>query len=521
MLSVCLIYSPLLQVDFLYWDDYIFFTRPKGWTLTAIELPHARPLLGVFVDLLNTSVVTGTGTKRLVSVLGLGLLACLVYSWLRKYGLHVLTAGLLSLSLCSLPAFQNTASYLTVTGSIYAAVLSCLAVHVCFHDDASPDSPKSRRIRFYRMLLTSVLLFTALSCYQPGAMFCWAILIVPIYLSSRDNWPQSRLALLRFGLIFAFTLVPYLLFYKAVSLLAAVPLSARSEWANPGQFVAKLTWFFTSFLSYVSGEVIRPFHSLDWSDNRALGLLALALGGLLYSQGRQARPFPLASSVQRIGLLPVLVALGYLPFLVIQEYGTQPIYTTAIQSSVLLAVFLGLRGFLEMVRDPDWKRRIEVGLAVTAFLFLSISCNGNLLREFAFPNHNEYSYVKSVIAKADMSKVTMIHIVGGLHFSPVLSYSEGLVRGVLNELSRGKTQPEVTSSSKTAPSAIHVDILAHNAAVTEFYELHPTQGYYVIKPGLTAEQRAALDGYFAKLGESLSEQPNVLVIDMSRANIAY
>jgi hypothetical protein len=149
MLSVCVIYSPVLQVDYLYWDDYIFFTRPKGWTLTVIELPHARPLLGVFVDLLNTGVVAGAGTKRLVSVLGLGLLACLVYAWLRKYGLHVLTAGLLSLSLCSLPAFQSTASYLTLTGSIYAAVFSCLAVHVCFHDDASPDSPKSR-LRSYR-----------------------------------------------------------------------------------------------------------------------------------------------------------------------------------------------------------------------------------------------------------------------------------------------------------------------------------------------------------------------------------
>lgn len=517
MLSVCVIYSPVLEVDFLFRDDYIFFTRPKGWTLTKIELPHARPLLGVIVDLLNTSVVTGAGIKRLVSVLGLGSLACLVCAWLRKYGLHVLTAALLSLSVCALSSFQSTASYLTVTGSIYAAVFSCLAVHVYFRD----GSPQPRRTRLYRIVLTSLLLFTALSCYQPGAMFCWAVLVVPVYLVSRDDWPQFRLALLRFGLIFAVTLVPYLLFYKAAVLLAGIPLSPRSEWANPGQIVAKLIWFSTWSLLYVGGEMLRPLYSGGGAKAIKFVCLAVALGGLMYSLGRQERRFPAASSAERIGLLAVLVILGYLPFLVTREYGMESIYTTAIQSSLLLAVFLGLRGLLEMVRHPVGKQRLEVALGAAVCGLLAISCNANLLREFVLPNRNEYSYVKSAIAKADMTKVTRIHTVGTLHFSEVLSYPEALVRGVLNELWPGRAQPEITSSSKTAPSAIHVDILAHNAAVAEFYELHPTQGYYVIKPDLTAEQRAALDGYFAKLGESLSEQPNVLVIDLSRATIAY
>jgi hypothetical protein len=216
MLSVCVIYSPVLQVDYLYWDDYIFFTRPKDWTLTVIELPHARPLLGVFVDVLNTSVVTGAGTKRLVSVLGLGLLACLVYAWLRRVWLACAHGRALEPFVVLSPAFQTTASYLTVTGSIYAAVFSCGSPRLLSRRRKS-DSPKSRRIRFYRMLLTSVLLFTALSCYQPGAMFCWAILIVPVYL--RATTTGHRLAWHCCDLIdLCFHAGPHLLFYKAVLL---------------------------------------------------------------------------------------------------------------------------------------------------------------------------------------------------------------------------------------------------------------------------------------------------------------
>ena len=521
ILSVCLIYSPVVQVDFLFRDDCVFFTLPKGWTLTGIALSQARPIQGLIVDILNNSVVSGAGTKHLASVLGLGMLAISVYAWLRSNGLHRTTAMLLGLSLCCLSSFQATVSYLTVCGSIYASLFSCLAVHAFFQDCGNRGQTWRKQI--YRVMLASMLLFLGLSCYQPGAMFCWAVLIVPIYLSRSEDWPNFRAVLLRFGLLFGVTIIAYFSFYKAVSLLMACPLSARAQWANPGQILAKLTWFYTWFVPYVGREITRSLHDFTTAQIKFIGplSLAVAVGGLFCPLGRQGRPFPVASCVQRLGLLPLLLVLCHLPFAVIQEYGADATCTTAIQSSLLLAACLGLRNVLEFATSLNTSRRVEAGLAAILCCLLAITANGNLLRNYAFPNHNEYSYVRSAISKTDLTNITRIHIVGRLNFSDVLSYPEALVRGVLNEVAPPGVHPAITSSSQTAPSVIHSEILGRSAALTEYYEFEPRQGYYTIKPGLTIQQRAALDSYFATQADSVAALPNVLVIDLSKANVAY
>jgi len=515
---VYLIYAPLVQADFLFRDDYSFFTLPKGWAVTKLTLAQARPGMGLLVDALNTSVIRGAGARHLVPVFGLSFLAVSVYAWLRINGLRLVPAMLWGLAVCALPSFQSTAPYLTVASSIYASLLSCLAVIAFFHGD---DRAHPRR-RLHCMMLTSVLLFMALSCYQPGAMFCWAVLIVPVHLSRGEDWPRFRIELLKFGLLFGATLAGYLLVYKTVLFVFEIPLSARAEWADPSQVVDKVAWFFGWFLPYIGREIIAP---LDFTARHARTLaliaLALAVGGLLCSLVRSGRPSLMAEGVQRLGFLFLLVVLCYLPFIVIREYGTESIYTTAVQTGVLLAVGLGVRGVLGLVTSLDWRRRLETGVAAAAFCLLAVPANANMLRRYAFPNHNEYRYVKSAVAGADLTKITRIHVVGHLNFSEVLSYSEALVQGVLNEVSPRGPHPAISSSSRTAPAVVHPEILRRHEALAGYYQLHPTQGYYVLKPDLTVQQRAAVDGYFAKLADDMATLPNALIVDLSRAIVDY
>jgi hypothetical protein len=521
VLGVFLAYSPVVQTDFLFRDDCVFFTVPKGWTLTPIALSQARPLQGVIVDVLNSSIVPGAGLKRLVPVLGLGMLAIAIYSWLRRNGLGRAVAMLLSLSLCCLSSFQDTVCYLTVCSSIYASLLGCLAVQVFFGDWGNPA--QSRPKRLLRATSASALLLLGLSLYQPGAMFCWALLVVPVYLVSSEDWPSFSRAMLRFGLMFGVTMVAYVLLYKVVSLLMAMSLSGRAGWANPGQLLSKLAWFWTHLVPQVGQAVVAPLHAFTPLQLAFLGLLslALALGGLCCLPDRRGPSRLTSSRLQRLVLLPLLVMLCYLPFIVVPERGVDPIYTTGIQSSLVLAVCLGLRNLLDLAASLNVKRRVEVGFFVILFCLLAMSARGNMLHRYVCPNHGEYNYMRSVIAKADLTKIKRIHVVGHLNFSDVLSYPEALARGVVNEVAPPGAHPEITSSSKTAPSVIHPEILARNEAVKQYYRFDARQGFYFVKSNLTSEQRAALDSYFAAQAKTVAALPNVLVIDLSKVNPAY
>ena len=521
ILGISLIYLPVVQVDFLFRDDYVYFTLPKGWTLTRIALAQARPFLGIFVDVLNTSVVAGAGLKHFVPVLGLGMLAVSIYAWLRNNGLRRIAAMLLGLSVCCVSSFQDTVCYLTVCSSIYASLCSCLAVQVFFRDCVNPE--QSRRARLLRAMPASLLLFLGLSCYQPGAMFCWAVLIVPIYLANNEDWPRFRWAFLQFGLLFGVTLIGYVSFYKAVSFFTGISLSGRAQGADFGKILAKMTWFWTDFVLRVGQGITRFSHAFTPAQMKiaVILFLVLAVGGLVFAPSRAWRSFRAATSVQRLVLLPLLVVLCYLPFIVVPEYGLDPIYATGIKSSLLLALCLGARNVLDFATEVKWKRRVEVGLAAVLFCLMALSASGNIQRNYVFPNHNEYSYVKSVVSKTDLTKITRIHVVGHLNFSDVLTYPETLVRGVLNEAPPPGVRPEVTSSSKTAPGIIHDEIFGRSKVLKEYYELDPAMGFYVIKPGLTIQQRAALDNYFAVQADAVAALPNVLVIDLSHANAAY
>jgi hypothetical protein len=345
---------------------------------------------------------------------------------------------------------------------------------------------------------------------------------VPLFLASNEDWPRFRWQFLKFGILFGFTMIGYFLFYKVALHFTSTGLSGRATGVDAQHIRDKLIWFWTDFIFYISQKITRPAFDFTPAQMTFAWILSatLALGGLLLAPSRQGRAVHVLTCLQRIIALPCLLMLGYLPLFAVPEFGANLTYLTGIQASILLAVFLGLRNILDFATKFDLKKQIEIGFAVLLFCIMAFSASGNLVRNYVIPNHNEYSFAKDIMCRADLSKIKRIHVVGQMNFSGVLSYPEALVKGVLNEVAPN-LRPEITSSSIAAPEIIHPDILKRNAAVKSYYQIDPRWGYYVIKPDLTVQQKETLNHYFADQAEAVAALPNVLVIDLSKQHVCY
>lgn len=136
---------------------------------------------------------------------------------------------------------------------------------------------------------------------------------------------------------------------------------------------------------------------------------------------------------------------------------------------------------------------------------------------YAVPNAIEYAFVKARLVEKDLTVIKEIHVRGSLNFSSVLSYSEGLVKAVLNELHSGRRDLNITSSSIDPPLVIFDPIYSRNKHLLGgYYVFNEYHGCYLMRNDMSQSDKDALKSRWDELFAQKLQEKNILIVDLSK-----
>ena len=329
-LAALVAYFPAIVVPYGFMDDYYLLAWQRGlegefWkTATQFGRPlHALFLSGAF------GLATDIGALRLVRLLGLlgvMLLALLLYYVLREAGVGRWLSTGICVSVVSLASFQIYVSWAAIFEAPYVAVLAGLASLRL----RSASGLEGRRAHIRRGEAAALLLCALLS-YQPAAMFFWVFTAIDVL---RPDQELAR-ALRKFGESLAVAAVALFFGYVAVRIgvhFYGGAFAGRTNLVH--DFVGKARWFWNEPIVNSLG-----MFNLIPTASAAFAIAVVSAIGilLLHSEsGPRALGF--------LGLALAFVPLSYTPNLVISENFASYRSTAALATLLTLYLWFGLWG---------------------------------------------------------------------------------------------------------------------------------------------------------------------------------
>ncbi len=405
-----LIYAPCVITQYASADDYSYvssylfgskglFSNRTFWDITS----DGRPIYALMVQA-SIGIQPDFGSLRLVrtaGIIGIGLLAWLVYRTLRAAKLDAHLAFCIPVVICTLPPLQLFAAWATTSYFAFGCVLGGLAAITLEHLWVT----KQVGWRRLSIVVAAVALQTiATAIYQPAAMTFWVF--AAVYLLVRQN--TVRDLPLRFALQLAVVVAGLALDYVFMKLLplihaTAVPAADTGFTTHPLE-KAQL------FIHIQMADALNLW-SLEPSHVRAAIIAFLIIGGLLlfFKGSWQER-------IIRLMLAIVLLPLAYLPDLVVaaNEYSfrTEVALTALVGLYAALAAFSYVRLIASML-DTLGRSRIALALPQAALvaLFGVIACiclaaNGTVANDFVTPNYVEYHVLRSQLEQANLGSTS-------------------------------------------------------------------------------------------------------------------
>jgi hypothetical protein len=402
-LAVFGVFLPVLIIPYAFADDYSGLwmavsgqPNPQfGKTIFDSAAGGGRPLSGIAGQLIIPLAggIDGLRYLRLLSVVGIVLLALLIHWALVRARISSWAAAVAAILICTLPSFQVYAAWAGLFVAPYAALLASGASLFAVWSLDGPDD-----LRVDRWIGGTALLLAALMIYQPPAMFFWVFLAVAL-VGARDD---AR---------------------RAVRLLAAHAVVAAAAFSI-GYVATKLMAHFLASTSPAGSRTTLTHHPLDklrifieqplW---RALNMFDLtpswvvaapvavvAFGGMalwLFTRGTR----PLLYLACAVAILP----LSYLPNLVISD--TWPPFRTqvAVGSSMALFAATGAAGIWVVARDglrPRLRRTqlrlVGYGAAAGAAAFAAVAAFAaatNVTTLIAEPQMTELRLLREQVSK--------------------------------------------------------------------------------------------------------------------------
>jgi hypothetical protein len=184
LISFCIVllltYFPVVQINYLYMEDYIFVNSQEEHSLLNLlvsETIAGKSLYGIFYYLI-ANYFEHANSIRLLGIISLGLLAYIIYKFLKTYLIKSEHSFLISILVCTLPAFQIYVAWTVCVPYIYSAILSVLAGVLFFNVVMNKNT--RRFIQVATFFIIVFLLVIAMYIYQPTAMLYWAVSIIPL-----------------------------------------------------------------------------------------------------------------------------------------------------------------------------------------------------------------------------------------------------------------------------------------------------------------------------------------------------
>jgi hypothetical protein len=388
VLVLAIVYVSVLAVPYAFSDTYTMLAqalRHQLWERESIMLQGGRPLLALVTSLSFPYIhsVAELRWVRLFGLLGLASFASIYASVLRRQGApRALVWGLPLLTAC-MPPFQVYVAWAVCAPYTWAAALAGFAFVALGLELRWP----------LRIGLSVTALMAALFIYQPAAMMFW-VFAASVWLTG-ERLPSARslaTAAAVMVIVMTFDLV-------VVEILPGFAFSA-SDYTTRTDLVTdlfgKLTWFVMTPLREAANLT-----NIEPSTTVALAVAAwIATGLVLYWRDHNRRVIRFAA------LAAALVALSYLPNLVVAENWASYRTQVALTSLVLLYVALALLGWLRYLKIPQALTGIVV-VAVGAAAFVA---SDTVKQEFVVPQEQELLLVKQALTRRPAAAASHLYL---------------------------------------------------------------------------------------------------------------
>ena len=251
--TISVTYVPVIASDYAYADDYWLLSMRPLNSKTISDTIHnqfdvGRPLFPIW-SLLVMGQVKGIQDLRFVrclALVGLFFASVVFYQLIRRHLFEdPIDASLIACIFSISPASLIMAGWATLGFYPYACLLGLLSGHVLLLDarfnapsskgDSNSETATIAGPAWGRMALSALLLFLALSIYQPTGMLYWtgaAIWIIGRFTGHREDW----IKLARIGGVFFAVLIAYFLFSSTLA-------ASDSRFHASLSVIRRLVWF--------------------------------------------------------------------------------------------------------------------------------------------------------------------------------------------------------------------------------------------------------------------------------------
>lgn len=413
--SLC--YASALFTRYGFSDDYpLLASALRGEVFLGLVVASGRPTYAVLLNLW-LSWVRDTGDVlygRLFGIIGMAWVALNFYRALVRQRWMSVESALVTLLVFTLPSFQVYAAWATVAFYVYGVLAAGGACVVLERAMASPHA----RARWGLTLGALGLEVVAITIHQSAAMFFWVFAALRLgepAILLREVWRR----LSWYGLCMGVSLFCGLGIQKLGVLvygpagLVANRLSLTGDWGE------KMIWFLREPLrNAVGGFWLFP------SIGESLVVALVIAGGLgLYFHGG------VTERLHRGLILLLLLPLSYAPNLVIAEnwasYRTLP----ALAALLVVCGFFALYGYQRFLHRFFPVPFVLVILSGCALVATSLAAY-NVHTRFVTLQFRELEFVRTQVARADLSQVSSIFIIGLLSpqwqssLAPIVHYDE-------------------------------------------------------------------------------------------------
>ncbi|MSQ47149.1 MAG: hypothetical protein EXR78_01985 [Deltaproteobacteria bacterium] len=417
-LSVFLLcYASALFTTYGFLDDYPFLVRAlRGELSFGQVIAGGRLTYAALLDL-SLSWMRGTGDLcylRFFGVVGMAWGALNFYRALLRQRWTAIESVLVALVVFTLPSFQVSAAWAIVAFYVYGVLASGGACVVLERAMAHPHAQG----RWGLMLAAFILQVVAITIHQSAAMFFWvfaALRLGEAEILFREVWQRLSWYGLFMGasLFCGFAIQRLGMFFYGLSGLSSARSTLTVDWGG------KIVCFLHEPLrNALGGFWLFP------STGVSLAVALVIGGGLgLYFHGGVA---------ERLGrglILLLLLPLSYAPNLVIAENWASYRTISALAALVVVYGFFALHGYQRVLR-----RFFPVPVALVTLSGCALVAMGlatyNVHTRFATLQFRELEFVRTQIARADLSQVSSVFIIGLLspywqnNLGPIAHYDE-------------------------------------------------------------------------------------------------
>ena len=407
-----LTYFPAVHINYYYMEDYDFINSYRGHPSLLGEMSNwaGSGLVGYGIFAYAVTYAKSAIFVRLLSIIGLGLLAYFIYTILKMYLVKTEHAFFISVLVCTLPAFQVIVAWLSCAPNIPSAILSVIACLLSLKVVSKKITRESIPITSFLIIIS--LLVIAMHIYQPSAMIYWSASIIPLSVLKDEDFIEKWY--MRFIIHIAIGLISIAVYFFSVKILhyaLNISFVGRGELLKLTNIPLKLNWFFFCPLTYAL-NLWNSFPTYKLAGIVGIIIIWLFLSKFLQVLRKEKRIDLLWNHCQRLFLITGILFLCQLPNLVITDTVSPYRTLASLTTAICLLFYFGFVNILEFLKFiPGFSADLKDKTVTISLIILSLIATyhaHNNVNDFAMLHANEFKYVKSAISEYGISKLSGI-----------------------------------------------------------------------------------------------------------------